>query len=82
MEVARVIVILDLKRAGIGRLAKRNSGAHKKNRSCPMIRVGWCERVLFEDHMARKLGGLAVRCHRGGNNSIKTLRENAHGIYE
>ena len=47
-----------------------------------MIRVGWCERVLFEDHMARKLGGLAVRCHRGGNNSIKTLRENAHGIYE
>ena len=47
-----------------------------------MIRVGWCERVLFEDDMALKLGGLTVKCHRGGNNSGEALRENVYARYE
>ena len=33
-----------------------------------MIRVDWCGRVLFEDDMVLKLGGLAVKHHKGGNN--------------
>ena len=47
-----------------------------------MNRVGWCERVLFEDDMALLLGGLAVKCLRGGNNSGKALRENVYARYE
>ena len=45
-----------------------------------MIRVGWCERVLFEDDMALLLGGLAVECLRGGSNSRMALRENVYAI--
>lgn len=45
-----------------------------------MIRVGWCERVLFEDDMALLLGELIVKCLRGGNNSRKALRENVYAI--
>ena len=71
MELARFIVILDLRMVGIGRLGKRDSGAHKKKRSLLMIRVGWCERAHFEDDMAVKLDRLAVKCHRGGNYSRK-----------
>ena len=83
MEMARVIVILDLRRSGIGRLAKGLVKLTRKRDPVWWLEWACVERVLFEDDMALKLGGLAVKCHRGGNNiRRRALRENVYARYE
>ena len=78
-------VILDLRRAGIGRLDKGIVTLTRKTDNVQVIRVDWCERILFADDIRLTLGGPGVE-ERASQGKIilkgKALRENVYGIYE
>ena len=65
--MTRVIVILDLRKSGTERLAKGIVELSRKRDPVWLLEWTGVERVLFEDDMALKLCGLAIKCHRGGN---------------